>query len=92
MENAQEMFQSMNKQNGDEVTLSIGESIRLCLLSIGFLTVNTIIGINGFGRIGRMLARVIFETPGIVVTAINDPFMTPEYMAYLLTHDSVHGR
>ena len=32
MENAQEMFQSMNKQNGDEVTLSIGESIRLCLL------------------------------------------------------------
>eukprot|EP01036_Dinobryon_divergens_P027030 gene27030-35739_t len=66
------MFQTMNKQNGDEVTLSIG--------------------INGFGRIGRMLARVIFETPGIVVTAINDPFMTPEYMAYLLTHDSVHGR
>ena len=39
-----------------------------------------------------MVTRVALETPGIEVAAINDPFMSAEYMAYLLTHDSVHGR
>jgi glyceraldehyde 3-phosphate dehydrogenase len=50
------------------------------------------IGINGFGRIGRMVFRAAHANPEVDVVAINDPFMDIEYMKYLLTHDSVHGR
>lgn len=51
-------------------------------------------GINGFGRIGRFTFRSTFagnKGKGKVM-AINDPFMTNEYLAYLLKYDSVHGR
>ena len=48
------------------------------------------IGINGFGRIGRLVTRAAeSSTPDIDVVAINDPSLTPEYAAYLLKHDSV---
>lgn len=53
------------------------------------------IGVNGFGRIGRLCCRAAFENPenkDIEVVAINDPFMTTEYMVYQLNYDSVHGR
>jgi glyceraldehyde 3-phosphate dehydrogenase len=49
------------------------------------------IGINGFGRIGRLVFRVLAERDDITVVAINDPFMDPKYMVYELAHDSVHG-
>lgn len=50
------------------------------------------IGINGFGRIGRMVFRAaIKDFPDIEVVAIND-LLEPEYLAYMLKHDSVHGR
>jgi glyceraldehyde 3-phosphate dehydrogenase len=50
------------------------------------------VGINGFGRIGRMVFRAaIKDFPEIEVVAIND-LLEPEYLAYLLKHDSVHGR
>ncbi|CAM9987011.1 unnamed protein product [Discosporangium mesarthrocarpum] len=49
------------------------------------------IGINGFGRIGRMVFRAAHANPDVQVVAINDPFMDLDYMKYLLTHDSVHG-
>jgi len=50
------------------------------------------VGINGFGRIGRMAFRAaIKDFPGIEVVAIND-LLEPEYLAYMLKHDSVHGR
>lgn len=48
------------------------------------------IGINGFGRIGRLAMRVMLETPGLEVVAIND-LMDIEQLAYLLKYDSVHG-
>lgn len=48
------------------------------------------IGINGFGRIGRVVLRVCLEK-GLCVAAINDPFVTVEYAAYLLNYDSTHG-
>jgi len=51
---------------------------------------NVKIGINGFGRIGRLVTRAALEQ-GIPVVAINDPFLTIEYAAYQLKHDSVHG-
>ena len=50
------------------------------------------VGINGFGRIGRMAFRAIAKDfPGIEVVAIND-LLEPEYLAYMLKYDSVHGR
>ncbi len=50
------------------------------------------IGINGFGRIGRLVARVCAGRKDVEVVAINDPFIDLEYAKYLLTHDSVHGK
>ena len=49
------------------------------------------IGINGFGRIGRLVARICAKR-GIEVAAINDPFLDVEYAKYLLDHDTIHGR
>jgi glyceraldehyde 3-phosphate dehydrogenase len=50
------------------------------------------IGINGFGRIGRMVFRAAAQDfPDLEVVAIND-LLEPEYLAYLLRYDSVHGR
>ncbi|AHK80137.1 glyceraldehyde-3-phosphate dehydrogenase [Ectothiorhodospira haloalkaliphila] len=50
------------------------------------------VGINGFGRIGRMAFRAISqEFPELEVVAIND-LLEPEYLAYMLRYDSVHGR
>ena len=48
-------------------------------------------GINGFGRIGRLVFRAALDNPNATVVAVNDPFLTPEYAAYQLQHDSVHG-
>jgi len=50
------------------------------------------VGINGFGRIGRMVFRAaVKDFPEIEVVAIND-LLEPAYLAYMLKHDSVHGR
>ncbi len=49
------------------------------------------IGINGFGRIGRLVARICAER-GIEVAAINDPFLDVEYAKYMLDHDTIHGK
>jgi glyceraldehyde 3-phosphate dehydrogenase len=49
------------------------------------------IGINGFGRIGRAALKVILDTPGLEVVAIND-LMNIDNAAYLLRYDSVYGR
>jgi len=49
------------------------------------------IGINGFGRIGRLVVRAAIENKNANIMAINDPFMTPSYMAYLLKYDTAHG-
>lgn len=51
------------------------------------------IGINGFGRIGRLVFRAAIAKPELVeVVAFNDPFLDPKYAAYQLKYDSVHGR
>lgn len=49
------------------------------------------IGINGFGRIGRLAFRAALQHPDIEIVAIND-LIEPEYLAYLLKYDSTHGR
>ncbi len=50
------------------------------------------VGINGFGRIGRMVFRAAVTKPEIEIVAVNDPFIDPDYMVYMLKYDSVHGR
>jgi len=50
------------------------------------------IGINGFGRMGRLALRAAFEWPEIEFVHINDPAGDAEAFAHLLTFDSVHGR
>jgi len=50
------------------------------------------VGINGFGRIGRLVLRTSFNNDDIQVVAINDPFIDLEYMVYLFRYDSTHGR
>ncbi|MFD1255326.1 type I glyceraldehyde-3-phosphate dehydrogenase [Mucilaginibacter terrae] len=49
------------------------------------------IGINGFGRIGRLAFRVAITRPGVEVVGIND-LIEPDYMAYMLKYDSTHGK
>jgi len=50
------------------------------------------IGINGFGRIGRLAFRVAAARNDVEVVGINDPFIDPAYMAYMLKYDSTHGK
>jgi len=52
----------------------------------------TTLGINGFGRIGRLVFRAAVANPEVEVKAVNDPFMELAYMVYQLKYDSVHGR
>ncbi len=49
------------------------------------------IGINGFGRIGRLVVRACLERDDVEVVGINDPFITPDYACYLFKYDTVHG-
>ncbi|MEQ2207475.1 Glyceraldehyde-3-phosphate dehydrogenase 2, partial [Xenoophorus captivus] len=49
------------------------------------------VGINGFGRIGRLVLRACLKK-GIKVVAINDPFIDLQYMVYMFKYDSTHGR
>lgn len=49
------------------------------------------VGINGFGRIGRMVFRAAQDFGDVEVVGIND-LLEPEYLAYMLKHDSVHGK
>lgn len=50
------------------------------------------IGINGFGRIGRLVLRAALTKPEVQVTAINDPFIGLDYMVYMFKYDSTHGK
>lgn len=50
------------------------------------------VGINGFGRIGRLVLRNAVEHGQAEVVAVNDPFIEPSYAAYMLRYDSTHGR
>ncbi|KAF2292849.1 hypothetical protein GH714_029326 [Hevea brasiliensis] len=49
------------------------------------------IGINGFGRIGRLVARVALQRNDIELVAVNDPFISTDYMTYMFKYDTVHG-
>lgn len=50
------------------------------------------IGINGFGRIGRLILRASQFRDDVEVVGINDPFLTPDYACYLFNFDTIHGK
>ncbi len=50
------------------------------------------LGINGFGRIGRLVLRVVAKRKDVEVVAINDPFIDLEYGKYMFIHDTIHGK
>ena len=50
------------------------------------------IGINGFGRIGRLVCRAAQDHENVRVVAINDPFIDLDYMVYMFKYDTVHGK
>ena len=50
------------------------------------------IGINGFGRIGKLTLQAALTKEEVEVVAINDPFIDADYMVYMVKFDSVHGR
>ncbi len=52
----------------------------------------TKVGINGFGRIGRLVFRASLKRSDLEVVAVNDPFIDLEYMKYMIEYDTVHGR
>ena len=50
------------------------------------------VGINGFGRIGKLAFQAALKNDEVEVVAVNDPFITSDYMAYMVKFDSAHGR
>ena len=49
------------------------------------------IGINGFGRIGKLTFQAALEKGEVEIVSVNDPFVTADYMAYMLKYDTIHG-
>ena len=49
------------------------------------------VGINGFGRIGSLAFSASFDKEDIEVIAVNDPFISVDYMVYMIKHDTIHG-
>lgn len=87
------------KAPGAPVTRSVykSASVRATLAEFPTKTANSgsgekiRIGINGCGRIGRLVLRVILGRDDVEVVAVNDPFIDTKYMAYMLKYDSTHG-
>lgn len=50
------------------------------------------VGINGFGRIGRIVLRIAIQRKDLDIVAVNDPFIAADYAAYMFKYDSTHGR
>jgi len=56
------------------------------------MTMSTGMGVNGFGRIGRLVTRIMMEDEACDLKAINAGSATPDYMAYQYKYDTIHGK
>merc|ERR1719295_480071 len=55
------------------------------------MSMSTGMGVNGFGRIGRLVTRIMMEDDDVSLNAINAGSATPDYMAYQYKYDTIHG-
>jgi len=68
-----------------------GSALKAAPKSSASMTMSTGMGVNGFGRIGRLVTRIIMEDEDCKLTAINAGSATPDYMAYQYKYDTIHG-
>merc|ERR1719458_1539841 len=68
-----------------------GSSLKVAPESSASMTMSTGMGVNGFGRIGRLVTRIMMEDDDIELNAINAGSATPDYMAYQYKYDTIHG-
>merc|ERR1711963_653792 len=65
---------------------------RYILVYTNSISMPTEVGINGFGRIGRLVLRAALANKDVQVVAVNDPFIDLKYMVYMFRYDSTHGQ
>jgi glyceraldehyde 3-phosphate dehydrogenase len=68
-----------------------GPALKAAPKSGASMTMSTGMGVNGFGRIGRLVTRIIMEDEDCSLNAINAGSATPDYMAYQYKYDTIHG-
>merc|ERR1719384_837115 len=69
-----------------------GSSLKVAPESGASMTMSTGMGVNGFGRIGRLVTRIMMDDEDCKLTAINAGSATPDYMAYQYKYDTIHGK
>merc|ERR1711966_196727 len=68
-----------------------GTSLKAASSNDASMSMATGMGVNGFGRIGRLVTRIMQEDESCDLTAINAGSATPDYMAYQYKYDTIHG-
>jgi len=68
-----------------------GSSLKVAPESGASMTMSTGMGVNGFGRIGRLVTRIMMDDDDCELNAINAGSATPDYMAYQYKYDTIHG-
>jgi glyceraldehyde 3-phosphate dehydrogenase len=69
-----------------------GSSLKASVSNDATMTMSTGMGVNGFGRIGRLVSRIMMDDPDCELNAINAGSATPDYMAYQYKYDTIHGK
>ena len=69
-----------------------GSALKSSAANDASMTMVTGMGVNGFGRIGRLVTRIMMEDDSVDLTAINAGSATPDYMAYQYKYDTIHGK
>ena len=68
-----------------------GSALKATTANDASMTMSTGMGINGFGRIGRLVTRIMMDDADCALMAINAGSATPDYMAYQYKYDTIHG-
>jgi glyceraldehyde 3-phosphate dehydrogenase len=69
-----------------------GTALQSSVSNDSTMSMSTGMGVNGFGRIGRLVTRIMMEDEDIKLNAINAGSATPDYMAYQYKYDTIHGK
>lgn len=69
-----------------------GTALKSSVSNDSTMSMSTGMGVNGFGRIGRLVTRIMMEDEDVKLNAINAGSATPDYMAYQYKYDTIHGK